>query len=69
LSYSFLSKNIKIKIERTIILPVVFYGCETWSFILREKRRLKMFEIRFLRRIFVPKRDVSTGDWKRLGNE
>jgi 1-acyl-sn-glycerol-3-phosphate acyltransferase len=59
----------KNKIERTIILPVVLYGCEKWLFMLREKRRLKMFDIRFLRRIFVPKRDVSTGDWKRLGNE
>jgi len=48
---------------------VVLYGCETWSLILREKRRLRMSEIRVLRRIFVPKRDVSTGDWKILGNE
>jgi len=50
-------------------LPVVLYECETWSLILREKLRLRVFENRVLRRIFVPKRDVSTGDGKRLGNE
>jgi hypothetical protein len=50
-------------------MPVVLYECETWAFILREKRRLRMCEIRFLRRTFVPKGDVSTGNWKRLGNE
>jgi hypothetical protein len=69
LSSSFLSKNIKIKIQTTTILSVVLYGCETWSLILREKRRLRMFQIRFPSRIFVPKRDVSTGDLKRSGNE
>jgi len=56
LSSNLLSKNIKIKIYRTIILPVVLYGCETWSFTLREEDRLKVFENRVLRRIFVPKR-------------
>ena len=56
---SFLSKNIKIKIQRTIIVPVVLYGCETWSIILREKRRLRMFEVRVLRRIFVPKKGLE----------
>jgi len=54
---SLLSKNLKIKIYRTIILPVVLYGCETWSLTLREERRLRMFASRVLRRIFGPKRD------------
>jgi hypothetical protein len=56
-----LSKNQKIKIYRTIILPVVLCGCETWSLILREERRPKVFENRVLRRIFGPKRDEVTG--------
>jgi len=50
LSFSLLSKNIKIKIHRTIILPVVLYGCETWLLTLREERRLRMFENKVLRR-------------------
>jgi hypothetical protein len=53
----------------TIILPVVLYGCETWSLILREERRLSVFENRVLRRIFGPKRDEVTGKWRRLHNE
>jgi len=57
---SLLSKNLKIKIYRTIILPVVLYECETWSLTLKEKRRLRMFENRLLR-IFGPKRDEVTG--------
>jgi hypothetical protein len=57
LSSSLLSKNLKIKIYRTIVLPVVFFGCETWSLTLREERKLKVFENRVLRRIFGPKRD------------
>jgi hypothetical protein len=56
-----LSKNVKIKIYRTVILPVL-YGCETWSLTLREERRLRVFENRVLRRIFVPRRDEVTGD-------
>jgi len=48
-------------IYRTIILPVVLYGCETWSLTLREERRLRVFENRVLRRIFEPKRDEVTG--------
>jgi len=64
-----LSKNLKIKIHRTIILPVVLYGCETWSLTLREKRRLNVFENRVLRRIFGPKRDEVTGEWGKLHNE
>jgi hypothetical protein len=58
-SSSLLSKNLKIKIYRTIILPVVLYGCETWSLTLRENCRLSMFENRVLRRIFGPRRDVT----------
>jgi len=55
LSSSLLSKNLKIKIYRTIYLPVVLYGCETWSLTLREERRLRVFENRMLRRVFGPK--------------
>ena len=54
---------------RTIILPVVLYGCETWSLTLREERRLRVFENRVLRRIFGPKRDEVTGVWRKLHNE
>jgi hypothetical protein len=56
--------NLKIKIFKTAILPAVLYGCETWSLILREEHRLRVFEIRVLRRIFGSKRDEVTG---RLG--
>ena len=52
-----------IKIYRTIILPVVMYGCETWSLTLREEGRLRVFENRALRRIFGPKRDEVTREW------
>jgi len=69
LSSSLLSKNLNIKIYRNIILPVVLYGCETWSLILREERRLRVFENRVLRRTFGPKRDGVTGEWKKLPNE
>jgi hypothetical protein len=64
-----LSKNIKIRIYKTIILPVVLYGCKTWSLTFREEHRLKVFENRVLRRIFGPKRDDVTGDWRKLHNE
>jgi hypothetical protein len=63
-----LSKNTKIKIYRTIILPAVLYGCETWSVRLREEHRLRVFENRVLRRIFGPKRNEVTGEWRRLYN-
>jgi len=69
LSSSLLSKNLKIKIYRTIILPVVLFGCETWSLTLREERRLRVFENRVLRRIFGPKRDEVIGEWRKLHNE
>ena len=62
LSSSLLSKKVKIKIYRTIILPVVMYGCETWSLILRKERRLRVFENRVLRRVFGPKMDEVTGE-------
>ena len=64
LSSSLLSKNLKIKIYRNIILPVVLCGCENRSLALREKRRLRVFENRVLRRIFGPKRDLVTGEWR-----
>ena len=60
LSSSLLSKKLKIKIYRTIILPVVLYGCETWLLTLREERWLRVFENRVLRRIFGYKRDEVT---------
>jgi hypothetical protein len=61
-----LSKNLKINIYRTIIFPVVLYGCETWSLSLREERRLRVFENRVLRREFGSKRDEATGEWRKL---
>ena len=67
--YRLLSKNLKIKIYRTIILPVVLYGCESRSLTLREERRLRVFENGVLRRIFEPKRDEATGEWRKLHNE
>ena len=65
---SLLSEKLKIKIYRTIILPVVLYGCETWSLTLREERRLMVFENRVLRRVFGPKRDEVTEEWRKLHN-
>jgi len=67
-STSLLSKSLKIKIYRTIILPVGLYGCETWSLILREERRMRVFENRMLIRIFGPKRDEVIGEWRKLHN-
>jgi hypothetical protein len=61
-------KNLKIRIYKTIILPVVLYGCETWSLTLRKEPRLKVFENRMLRRIFGPKRDEVSGEWRKLHN-
>jgi hypothetical protein len=69
LSSRLLSRNIKVKIYKTIILSAVLYGCETWSLTLREEHRLRMFENRVLRRIFGPKRDKVTGEWRTLHNE
>ena len=56
-------------VYRTIILPVVLYGCETWSLTLREECRLRVFENRVLRRVFGPGRDEVTGEWRKLRNE
>ena len=69
MSSSLLSKYIKIKIYRTINLPIVLYGCESWSLTLKEELRLRVFENRVLRRIFGLKRDEVTGEWKKLHNE
>jgi hypothetical protein len=69
LSSRLLSKNLKIKIYTNIIWPVVLYGCETWSLTLREERRLRVFENKALRKIFGPRRDEVTGDWRRLHKE
>jgi hypothetical protein len=66
LSSRLLSKIIKIRIYKTIILPVVPYGCETWSLALEEEHRLRVFEER---RVFGPKRDEVTGGWRKLHNE
>ena len=67
--FSFLSKSIKIKMYRAIILFVVLYGCETWSLTFWEERRLRLFENGVLGRIFGPKRDEVTGEWRKLHNE
>ena len=58
-----------MKIYRTIILPVLLYGCETWSLTLQEERKLRVFENKVLRRIFGPRRDEVTGEWRRMHNE
>jgi len=60
---SLLCKNLNIKIYRTIILPVVLYGCETWLLTLREECKLRVFENRVMRRIFGPKSDEVTREW------
>jgi hypothetical protein len=62
LSSRLLSKNLKTKIYRTIILLVVLYGCEAWSLTAREERKLRLFENMVLRRIFGPRRDEVTGE-------
>jgi len=69
LSSILLSKNKKIKIYITIIVPVVLYGCEAWSLTLSEERRLRVFGNRVLRFIFGPKTDEVTREWRKLHNE
>jgi hypothetical protein len=69
ISSRLLSRNVKVKIYKTITVPVVLYGCETWSITEREEHRLGVFENRVLRRIFGPKRDEVTGEWRKLHNE
>jgi hypothetical protein len=64
-----LPKNVKVRTYKTIILPVVLYGCEKWSLTLREKHKLRVFENRVLRRIFGPKKVEVKGGWKKLHNE
>ena len=61
-------KTSKIKIYRNIILPVVLYGCETWSVTLREESKLRVFKNRVLRRTFGSKKDEVTGEWRKLHN-
>jgi hypothetical protein len=68
LSSCVLSRNVKVKIYIILILPVVLYGCGTWPLALREENRLKVFDNRVLRRIFRPKRDDVTGEWRKLHN-
>jgi hypothetical protein len=69
LSSRLLSKNVKLRIYETIVLPVVLYGCETWSLTVREERGLRVFENRVLRKIFGPKRNEVIGGWRNLHNE
>jgi hypothetical protein len=66
LSSRLLSGNVKVKIYKTIILPVVLYGCETWCLTLREEHRLRVFENRVLRGIFGPKREEVTGERRKM---
>jgi hypothetical protein len=68
LPLNFLSKNIKIKTYRTIILPVILDECEKWSLALKEEHMLRVFQNRVLRRIFEPKRDEVTAEWRKLHN-
>jgi hypothetical protein len=69
LSSRLLSRNVKVKIYKTIILPLVLYGCEIWSLALREENILRVFENSVLRKIFGPKRDEVTGERRKLHNE
>jgi len=69
LSSRLLSKNLKIMMYRTIIWPVVLYGCETWSLTLREGRKVRLFGNMVMRRIFRPSMEEVTGEWRRLHNE
>jgi hypothetical protein len=69
MSYGLLSRTLKNMIYRNIIFLVVLYGCETWSLTLGEERRQRVFENRILRRVFGPKRDEVTGEWRKLHNE
>ncbi|KAJ4428052.1 hypothetical protein ANN_24066 [Periplaneta americana] len=68
LSSSLLSKNLKVRIYKTVILPVVLYGCETWTLTLREEQRLRVFENKVLRKIFGAKKDEVIGEWRKLYN-
>ncbi|KAJ4448482.1 hypothetical protein ANN_10498 [Periplaneta americana] len=65
---SLLSKNVKVRIYKTVLLPVVLYGCETWTLTLREEQRLRVFENKVLRKISGAKMDEVTGEWRKLHN-
>jgi hypothetical protein len=69
LSSRLLSKNVKVRIYKALILTVVLYGCETRSLTVRDEHKLRVFESRVLRRIFGPKRCGVTGGWRKLHNE
>jgi hypothetical protein len=69
LSSRLLPNNVKIRICKAIILPVILYGCEILSLTLREEHKLRVFENRVLRRIFGPKRNEVLGGWRKLDNE
>ena len=66
LSSHLLSKKLKVKTYKTIVPPVVFYGCETWSLPLKEEHRLRVFEKKVVRKIFGAKKDEITGEWRKL---
>jgi hypothetical protein len=68
LSSYLLCRNLKVKTYQTVILPVVLYGCETWSLTLREEHRLRVFDNRVLRKMFGPDRDEVAGEWRKLHN-
>jgi hypothetical protein len=68
LSSHLISKNLKIKTHKTVTLPVVLYGCETWSLALRDEHRLRVFESRVLRRVSGPKREED-GSWRKFHND
>jgi hypothetical protein len=68
LSSCLLSRNLKVKIYKTIILPVILYGCETWSLTLKEEHSLRVFGNRVLKRIYGHKRDEVMGEWRKLHN-
>jgi hypothetical protein len=68
LSFRLISKNLKIKIYKTVILPIVLYGCETWSLTLEEENRLRIFANRVFRKRFGPKRDEDVS-WRKLHND
>ena len=68
LSSCLLSKKLKVKTYKTIILPVLLYGCETWSLTLTEEHRLRMFENKVLRKMFGATKEEITGEWRMLHN-
>jgi hypothetical protein len=64
-----MSKNVKVRIYKTIVLSLVLYGCETWSLTLMDEHKQRVFENRVLKRIFGPKGERVTGGWRKLHNE